>query len=136
MCAVFGRKSGEEVFYDGLSLQDGFETRNFTARIVVGEGRAVESIQGGRITGFMLFDSDPEYVLCHYEKGYWFQPIDPNDTVACFALSHFLADWNVSGKMTRASASQRYFKALDGSDAFMNHALMVPEEYSRKKHPA
>jgi hypothetical protein len=38
--------------------------------------------------------------------------------------------------MTRALASQRYFKALDGNDAFMNHALMVPEEYSRKKHPA
>lgn len=114
MCAIFTRKSGEATYYDGLVLRDGVEDRNFTAKITVKERQALKSIQGGRITEFMLFDSDNK-LLCLYDDGRWQVPLDANDTMACFARTHFVSEYNSSKYKSKGLRYLRYLNTLENA---------------------
>lgn len=139
MCAVFGTKSYETTYYDGVTLADGYEDRPFTARITVCDGRSMDAIQGGRIIGFVLFDYDSE-ILCIFRNGKWEMEMDPNDGIGQFAMSHFISEYNSPSRTpTRLKSSMRYVNALYGSGKHPpEDKILVPEPYlySRKKHLA
>lgn len=132
MCAVFIDRSCEEpvCYYDGVSLTDGYEIRNFTAVIVVQERHTNIAIQGGRVVGFTLYDNDNE-ILCQYEDGRWKMKLDENDNVAAFARAHFLYDYNGRRVTSKIRAKLRYSYLMENDEE--KYAIKVPDIYSRGK---
>lgn len=118
MCAVFTKKSDEATYFDGASIRDGMETRNFTAKITVHGSKADEAIQGGRITEFMLCDEgDNANIICLYKNGKWIKRIDPSDGMANYLLSHFVAEYNSETYKSWKARYLHYLSAAEGESA-------------------
>lgn len=112
MCAVFTKKSGKVVYYDGIEMPDGYQIRYFTAQVMIEEGQALASIQGGRITRFMMTDNDEE-LICLYENGKWVKELDISDAIAGLAQSVLIKKYNSNDYKSQRRAYSRYLKAIE-----------------------
>lgn len=112
MGAKFVRNGVSFAWYDHCIING----RKFDVQIGQEEGKRSLSIQGGRITFFLMTEDDinnePIAVSC-YDNGKWEIKCPEEDDEACIAQNYFIARWNRSCDKPRI--------------------MEVPSTYNRKK---
>ena len=70
--------------------------RTFDVQICCEEGKRALSIQGGRITFFLMSEDDVNepIAISYYDNGKWQIKCPEEDDEACIAQNYFITKWN------------------------------------------